>query len=88
MQFVNLIKIGWSQNLETRMQVIPHNEILAVEPGGIVEERARHMQFEHLLVEGQREWFTAAPDLIAHAREIRAYYGDPDRVTGQTKRRK
>lgn len=80
-QFVDLVKIGFSQNLNGRMLAIPHDTILATEPGDFKLERQRHKQFAEHLVDGQREWFRAAPELLAHAAAVRAEHGDPESMT-------
>jgi hypothetical protein len=67
------IKIGTSRNPKQRLAAIWHEELLAFERGGRPLEQARHREFAHLREGG--EWFTAAPELLAHIDGLRA--GDP-----------
>ena len=67
------IKIGTSRNPKQRLAAIWHEELLAVERGGRSLEQARHREFAHLREGG--EWFTAAPELLAHIDGLRN--GDP-----------
>lgn len=66
--FADRIKIGTTTNLVKRMEVIPHDELLATEPGGRPVELQRHEQFAHLRIKG--EWFQAAPELLTHVRNL------------------
>ena len=68
-RFGDRIKIGTSTDLAQRLIGIPHDEVLATEPGGPKVERSRHEQFAHLRITG--EWFSAAPDLMKHIRSLR-----------------
>jgi hypothetical protein len=61
--FGDRIKIGWSANPTTRLRSIPHDEVLALMPGTMRNERQCHEAFAHLRVTG--EWFEAAPDLMS-----------------------
>lgn len=83
----DLVKIGFSSSFQKRMEVIPHTEVLATEPGGYDLERARHRQFETSRVDGMNEWFSASADLLEHAAALRAEHGDPhalaDRIEAQ-----
>jgi len=67
------IKIGTSGNPKQRLAAIWHEEVLAFERGGRALEQARHREFAALREGG--EWFTAAPELLAHIEDIRD--GDP-----------
>lgn len=69
------VKIGTSHNLRNRLGAIPHDEILAVEPGGRTLERRRHTQFKDDLIAGQREWFRFSDALRAHIESVRATHG-------------
>lgn len=71
----NRIKIGTSTNLLSRLQSIPHDELLAVEPGSNARERARHAQFAQLRTAG--EWFRDHPTLRKHIAQVRAAHGAP-----------
>lgn len=63
----NRIKIGWTTNLEKRLQAFRSTEgdLLATEPGDNITETERHRQFAHLRI-GRSEDFTAGPDLLDH----------------------
>lgn len=76
-RWADRIKIGTTTNLAQRLRGLYHDELLAVEPGGYELEARRHDQFHDALILGQREWFTATPDLVALTRELRAQHGDP-----------
>lgn len=62
------IKIGTTHRPRGRLAVLQHEELLAFERGDRTVERERHRQFAGLREGG--EWFTAAPELVAHARGI------------------
>ncbi len=64
-RFGDRVKIGTTADLVTRLQGIPHDEVLAVEPGGVELERGRHNEFAEHHIRG--EWFHAHPHLLAHA---------------------
>jgi hypothetical protein len=75
----DLIKIGHTANLRTRLQHYPPNrKLLAVEPGNFATEQGRLAQFRHLLAEGN-EWFRPAGDLLDHVNRIRQASGG-DRI--------
>lgn len=57
------IKIGYTKDLEGRLSVVPHEELLAVVRGTMADEARCHAAFKHLRTRG--EWFIAAPDLLA-----------------------
>ncbi|WP_431797183.1 GIY-YIG nuclease family protein [Microbacterium kunmingense] len=71
--YADRVKIGTTREPRARLRAIRHDELLAFEPGDRRIERARHELFAHLR-EG-REWFTSAPELLAH---IRALPGSAD----------
>lgn len=75
-KFGNRIKIGTTRNLRQRMSNLMHDAIMAIEPGDMKLERKRHEQFAALLAAG-REWFSPAPDILAHITITRETYGDP-----------
>lgn len=77
MTFGDRVKIGTSTNLPQRAKVIPHDAVIAVEPGGYSVEAQRHRQFAQHLIPGQREWFHAAPELLWHAEGLREKHGSP-----------
>ena len=64
----NRVKIGTTTHLANRLQHIPCEELLAVEPGGVDVERERHRQFQQLRVTG--EWFEYAEPLISHVAQL------------------
>lgn len=55
MRLGNRVKIGWTQKIHTRLGAIMPEELMALERGGVTEERARHRCFARLRVVG--EWF-------------------------------
>ena len=63
-RFGDRVKIGYTTNLTERLRVLPHDELLATEPGTIQDERARHEEFAHLRVNG--EWFDYDESLARH----------------------
>jgi hypothetical protein len=67
------VKIGFTTNLRQRMYDLPHEEILAVVPGTVVDERRCHAAFAHLRVAG--EWFRAEPELLTFAQDVDARGG-------------
>lgn len=76
-RFGDRIKIGFSRDIRTRLGAIPHDEILAVEPGYPELERLRHKQFgDARLV---REWFESSDHLMSHITMLRGHYGVPDK---------
>lgn len=74
LRFGDRVKIGTTKNLAKRLPDIPHDEVLATEPGGVYVERQRHQQFRHLRakVGHNREWFTLTPELAEHIAAVRA----------------
>jgi hypothetical protein len=60
-RFSDRIKIGWSGDPQQRIRALPHDEVLAIIPGTIAEERQYHFRFHYLRVYG--EWFRAERDL-------------------------
>lgn len=75
LQFGERIKIGTTSNLQKRLKVVPHDRVLAVEPGGHALEHMRHIEFKSARVTG--EWFTCSPELMAHVRNVLDTHGDP-----------
>lgn len=67
--FGDRIKIGTTTNLTRRLQDLPHDELLATEPGGTGVERQRHAQFGVYRVTG--EWFEMGDELVDHVNELR-----------------
>lgn len=66
MRFGDRVKIGTTRNLAQRRAAIPHDELLATEPGGRDVERTRHLQFRGSRVTGQREWFHLTHEIRQH----------------------
>jgi hypothetical protein len=65
----NAVKIGWSDEPEKRLKTFmaanPGSLILlATIEGGACEERQLHRHFDHLRVEGRREWFHCTAELL------------------------
>jgi hypothetical protein len=75
MRFGNLIKIGTSGVLQTRVRVLKPDELLATEPGSYRLERKRHRQFSRYRAEG--EFFYPAPELLEHIRKVKAQQRRP-----------
>lgn len=65
-----LCKIGFSTNMAKRRKQIPHDELLATEPGGMDIERHRHAQFREL--HHLDEWYRYEGALVAHVQTLRA----------------
>lgn len=72
-RFGDRVKIGTTKDLDSRLLSIPHDELLATEPGGVYVEKQRHRQFQHLRakVGNSREWFSLTPELADHIAAIR-----------------
>jgi hypothetical protein len=74
-QVGELVKIGFSVSLKTRLASYPPNRrLLATEPGGWDLEGQRHGQFRSLLRYG-KEWFAPGPELIDHINTLRRQVG-------------
>lgn len=63
-------KIGTTVNLQSRMQSLCPEEILATEPGSYAVESRRHKQFARLRTAG--EWFEYRDELVEHVERLRA----------------
>lgn len=68
-RFSERIKIGWSRAPHKRIANLPFDEVLAVVPGTIQQERRYHERFAHLRTTG--EWFRAEPELIDFIDDLR-----------------
>lgn len=79
LQFADRIKIGFSRNLGRRLLAIPHDELLAVEPGGLAVEQRRHLQFAEYRIVG--EWFRVCDPLMEHIQRVKA--AESDRKRGE-----
>ncbi len=71
----NLIKIGFSGYLKSRLHNLRPDVLLAIEPGGREVEQRRHEQFGHRRVHG--EWFTPGADLLDHIEHLMQRYETP-----------
>ena len=65
----NRIKIGTSGNWKARISGLPHDRILALEPGHMTTEHIRHQQFAATRV-NRTEWFEESEELWAHILEL------------------
>jgi excisionase family DNA binding protein len=63
-RFGDRIKIGTTKCLTARLSDLPHDEVLATEPGGRDVETRRHRQFAAQKI--RREWFRPDPVLLEH----------------------
>lgn len=70
------VKIGTSANPRQRLSVIPHEEVLAFEPGGRRVEQRRHEQFAAHRFAGT-EWFARHPALVEHIEALAIGVDDP-----------
>lgn len=77
LRFGDRYKIGFTTNLKARLNSLPYDELLAVEPGSFKLERERHAMFASTRVEGQNEWFFASPHLLFHIATLEDRYGLP-----------
>lgn len=69
-KFGDRIKIGTTTNLKRRLDNLPFDQILGIEPGGVDVERQRHEQFATDRVSG-REWFTPSEALMSHIAKLK-----------------
>lgn len=69
------IKIGTSQNWKHRITELPHDELLALEPGDRTKEQQRHREFADTRVR-RTEWFTVSDDLVEHIASVRSDHPD------------
>lgn len=69
LRFDRLCKIGTSRDLTSRIAQIPHDELLATEPGGVEVERFRHAQFRTL--RHRLEWFRYEGALVEHVQRLK-----------------
>jgi hypothetical protein len=70
-QFGDRVKIGTTANLPQRLAALPHDRVLATEPGGFELEQARHRQLRASRVDGQREWFHLTDQVRQHVAGLR-----------------
>ena|SRR5690625_3621879 len=69
-QFADRVKIGFTTDLATRLNHLPHDRILATMPGSFSDEQRLHRTFEHLNVRG--EWFSMGDDLMDYIAQVQA----------------
>lgn len=69
-RFQNLVKIGFTTNMATRMASVPHDDILGTVPGTMEDEKKCHAAFAHLRVQG--EWFRPEPELLTFISDLAA----------------
>lgn len=74
-RFGDRIKIGHTLDVRARLANLPHDELLAIEPGPLDLERTRHHQFEAHRITRKGEWFRPHPDLLAHVEMLVSHYG-------------
>jgi Helix-turn-helix domain len=67
-RFADRIKIGTSTNLSSRLRGVPHDELLATEPGDWLVEHMRHEQFARYRITG--EWFRRGQALLDHIAKL------------------
>jgi hypothetical protein len=69
MRLANLVKIGFTTNLTSRLAAINPEEVMTTEPGGREREQERHGQFQALRAHG--EWFRLEAPLAGHIEAVR-----------------
>lgn len=73
----DLVKVGFTSNLVTRLRSYPPDSVLlAAEPGTRGLESQRHHELRHSLVRGQ-EWFSPSPEVTALVAAVVAEHGAP-----------
>jgi hypothetical protein len=77
LRFRDMIKIGTTRDLWQRIGSIPHDRLLAIEPGGYELEAVRHEEFKAFRAARNREWFTDCSEICRHVNALRRTYGDP-----------
>jgi len=75
LRYGDRIKIGTSANPRQRIASLPHDEVLAFEPGDRSLEHRRHLQFAPHRIP-RTEWFEANDELARLVRSLRL--GSPD----------
>jgi hypothetical protein len=74
-RFSDRVKIGYSLDFARRILCLPHDEVLAVEPGGRELEVKRHAQFAADRIKPRGEWFHMSPALRSHIRKVIREHG-------------
>ncbi|MFZ4150502.1 GIY-YIG nuclease family protein [Streptomyces pseudogriseolus] len=72
----HLVKIGTTIDLASRFSAIRPNEVLALEPGGLILESERHREFARLRASG--EYFHPGPALQGFIHALREDNGPPN----------
>ena len=70
-RFGDMIKIGYSASIETRLSALPWDECLAFEPGSFQLENSRHKKFAQYRMGRGREWFSDCKPLRDHIEGLR-----------------
>lgn len=73
------IKIGTSNNFKRRLAVLPHDEVLALEPGSYDLEAKRHSQFHSSRIR-RTEWFVTTEHLSEHIAHVRDSFPRFERI--------
>jgi len=68
-RFGDRIKIGFSTNPTNRLTAIPHDEILAIFPGTMRNERQLHAAFADLRITG--EWFQCDDRILDFVSDVK-----------------
>ncbi|MGP5931640.1 hypothetical protein [Corynebacterium glyciniphilum] len=74
LRFADRIKIGTTYCISGRMEALPWDEVLVMEPGSFKKESARHKQFADC--HAMQEWFFATPELMDHITGLRESLAD------------
>jgi hypothetical protein len=85
-RFAERVKIGTTTDLYGRMSVLPHDELLAIEPGDHAQEHLRHLQFRAIRTTG--EWFIPNSELRVHVTQIRQVHGNPAEAWNRWKKQR
>lgn len=80
LRFGDRYKIGVSTCVLRRLANLPHDGLVALEPGSQELESLRHKQFAASRVPRNREWFFPSPELDSHMNMLVAHYGTPEQV--------
>ncbi|MCE0510860.1 GIY-YIG nuclease family protein [Microbacterium sp. KKR3/1] len=76
----NLVKIGYTRDLQQRLSAYPPNSrLLALHPGTKDTEHDIHSRFVELRARG-REWFRSGGQLDRHIEAVIAQFGQPGAV--------
>lgn len=72
-KFADRIKIGFTTDVTTRMQSIPHDEVLGIFPGTRLNERQLHTAFADLRITG--EWFQLDDRILDFVADVKDMAG-------------